>query len=211
MQKIKHLSTFILLFFLSCNQDNAVSDHSASKNGKTASNNTTIITIQPFSDFPQNELVVIVKELKKIYPLVAVNKPIAMPKSTLNKAKTRHRADSLIQFLSDSTSVGNVTIGLTTQDISTTLYKSEDWGVMGLGFCPGKACIASSFRLKGDNKFEKFFKVALHELGHTRGLPHCPIKTCFMRDAKVKGHWDEQINFCPSCKKVLVKAGWNLK
>ncbi len=82
---------------------------------------------------------------------------------------------------------------------------------MGLGFCPGKSCIASSFRLKGNNKLEKLYKVAIHELGHTQGLPHCSVKTCLMRDAEGKDCLNEETGFCKSCKAVLVKAGWALR
>ena len=76
---------------------------------------------------------------------------------------------------------------------------------MGLGFQPGKACIASNFRLR-DKK--NFFKVALHELGHTTGLPHCPEKTCFMRDAEGGDPTGEESGFCTKCKNYLIKKGW---
>lgn len=98
-----------------------------------------------------------------------------------------------------------VYIGITMQDISTTKGNNPDYGVMGLGFQPGKACIASNFRLR-DKK--NFFKVALHELGHTTGLPHCPEKTCFMRDAEGGDPTGEESGFCTKCKNYLIKKGW---
>jgi archaemetzincin len=82
---------------------------------------------------------------------------------------------------------------------------------MGLGYCPGKSCVASTFRLHGNNRFEKLVKVALHELGHTEGLNHCPEKTCLLRDAEGKDHLNEEKGFCASCKKYLIKKGWELK
>jgi archaemetzincin len=81
---------------------------------------------------------------------------------------------------------------------------------MGLGYCPGTACIASSYRLKKGNKLTQFYKVAIHELGHTQGLPHCSTKTCLMRDAEGGNPIDEENDFCPKCKKVLIAAGWAL-
>lgn len=62
----------------------------------------------------------------------------------------------------------------------------KDFGVMGLGYRPGKACVASSFRLNKENLDEQFYKIAIHELGHTQGLSHCPEKMCFMRSAEGK-------------------------
>jgi archaemetzincin len=82
-----------------------------------------------------------------------------------------------------------------------------DYGVMGLGFMPGKACVASNFRLR--NK-KNFFKVVIHELGHTTGLPHCPDKTCYMRDAEGGDHTSLENGFCGKCKKQLVEGGWKL-
>lgn len=49
------------------------------------------------------------------------------------------------------------------------------------------------------------------ELGHTQGLNHCPEKTCLMRDAEGKDHLNELKDFCPKCKSVLVKVGWQFK
>ena len=114
----------------------------------------------------------------------------------------------MIRQLSSQTPSNHVTLALTTKDISITKGKFADWGIMGLSYCPGKACVASIHRLK--NNKEQFFKIAIHELGHTQGLPHCPVKTCFMRDAEGGNHTNQEKEFCPKCKKVLVDAGWLL-
>ena len=92
--------------------------------------------------------------------------------------------------------------------ISTTKNEIKDFGVMGLGFRPGNACVASSFRLSKQNKLDQLFKVAIHELGHTQGLPHCEVKTCFMRDAEGKNQTNDEKEFCSSCKIKLEKKGW---
>jgi archaemetzincin len=169
------------------------------------------ILLQPFTDFPKADLLYISTQLRKIYGKVAIQAPIEFPNNSLNQSKKRHRAEIIIRFLSNQTKEGNLTIGLTTRDISTTKGNMPDWGIMGLGYCPGKSCIVSSYRIKGKNKWEKVFKVAIHELGHTQGLPHCPIPTCLMRDAKGKDTLDEEKAFCPKCKGILIKAGWALQ
>jgi archaemetzincin len=170
----------------------------------------TVIVIQPFNGFPAYLTQMVSVELKKMYKgTVIVRKSIPFPKNTLNYTKVRYRADSLIRHLSRVTPKGQLTIGLTNKDISTTKGEYPDWGIMGLGYCPGKSCIASTYRLKAGNLGEKLFKVAIHELGHTQGLPHCPVKTCLMRDAQGKDHLNEEKEFCPKCKRVLVKAGWS--
>ena len=226
---MKHFSfTYILvigLFSFSCIKNKSEENKQAAKienqNGKakvaqtkTTTKNADKVTIliQPFQNFPATSATAIEKELKKIYSgSVKINAPIDFPVNTMNRAKTRYRADALIDYLSKTTKPGFLTIGLTEKDISTTKEKIADWGIFGLGYCPGRSCIASTFRLKGNNKFEKLFKVAIHELGHTQGLDHCPVKTCLMRDAEGKDHLNEEKEFCAKCKSVLVKAGWELK
>ena len=190
MKTIKLLS--FLLFFSFLNFHESPSQSTILKNYKNI-----VVDLQPFNDLPAKDLEYIHNELKKIFSEIEVKKATPFPKFALNYNKTRYRADSLISFLSDNTLPGHVTIGLTTKDISTTKDKFQDWGVMGLGYCPGNACIVSSFRLNKENVLEQFYKVAIHELGHTQGLPHCPVNTCYMRDAKGKNHADEEIEFCP--------------
>lgn len=198
-------------FIISCNQNESAKTIKKPVYKTNIKRKQITIIIQPFADLPSADLKSVTKELKKYYKKIVVKTPIEFPRTSLNQSRTRHSADSLIRYLSNRTKDGYITIGLTTKDISSTKGEHKDWGVMGLSYCPGKSCIASSFRLKGTNKLEKLFKVAIHELGHTQGLPHCPVSTCFMRDAKGKDHMDEEKEFCPKCKAVLIKAGWELK
>jgi archaemetzincin len=200
-----------ITFIISCKQSET---STAIKNPvhKTTIKRTQItIIIQPFVDISSTDVEKVTKELKKYYKKIVIKTPIEFPRTSLNQSRTRHRADSLISYLNNRTKEGHLTIGLTSIDISTTKGKYTDWGIMGLSYCPGKSCIASSFRLKGVNKLEKLFKVAIHELGHTQGLPHCPENTCFMQDAKGRDPINEEKEFCPKCKAVLIKAGWELK
>lgn len=178
---------------------------------KISSTQKIIIDLQPFDDLPKQYLNYVHAELKKMYSDIEVKKSIPLPKLAWYAPRKRYRADSLIRYLSRRTPEGHLTIGLTTKDISTTNGDIKDWGIMGLGYCPGKSCVASSFRLSKDKKLLQLFKVSIHELGHTQGIPHCPDKTCYMQDAEGKNKTDEEVGFCDKCKKVLVKAGWALK
>jgi len=166
------------------------------------------IDVQPFADIATEETRYVFNELKKVYPNVTLKNPISLPQSAFFPSRNRYRADSLILLINTYTPNEHVTIGLTSKDISTTKDTVADWGVMGLGFCPGKACIASTFRLSKTEKLMQLFKVAIHELGHTQGLPHCVVKSCFMRDAEGHNPTNEEKDFCSDCKKYLIKKGW---
>lgn len=172
---------------------------------------TICIDIQPFPDMSLDLIVKVNAELLKITPNVAINRTIALPASAYYSKRGRYRADSLIRFLKSKTPEGHITIGMTTKDISTTKGQKEDYGIMGLGYQPGKACVVSTFRLKKRNLTDQFVKLSLHELGHTAGLPHCPISTCFMRDAEGKNQFDKETGFCDRCKTYLTVKGWTLE
>jgi len=162
------------------------------------------IFLQPFESFSKAEAEDLAGYLTKMGLSVQVAAPIPLPRSAWYQPKKRYRADSLIRYLSARTPKGSVTIGLTHKDISTTKDAAhKDFGVMGLGFQPGKACIVSSFRIRGENKKEKMLKVMVHEFGHNTGLPHCPQSDCLMRDAKGKDHLNEEKAFCKKCKSFL--------
>ena len=191
---------FISLIF-SCekSKDNAV------KNGEEIT-----ILIQPFEDIKPKQLSEISENIRKVYPNIKVLKPIKFPENSYYQPRNRYRADSIIQFLKFRTPKNSVTIGLTNKDISATKGKIADFGIMGLGYRPGSACLASSFRLNSKNRNEQFYRIAIHELGHTQGLKHCPEKTCFMRDAEGENHTDEETDFCKNCEKVLQQKHWKI-
>jgi len=207
----------IIMSFFSCNEIKIDEKKIDPKFNKSKPKKTLSIIIQPFDGIPISTTKLIAEQLKEIYSgNIIINKSIPLPINSVNFNKTRYRADSLIKYLSTLVKDNQLIIGLTNKDISMTKGKIKDWGIMGLGYCPGKSCIASTFRLKGKNKLDKLFKVAIHELGHTQGLAmtknkHCPVKTCLMRDAEGKDHLDELDMFCSSCKPILINAGWELK
>jgi archaemetzincin len=170
-----------------------------------------VFVIQPFTDLPALQAKEIYEKLKEINPKTILRKAIALPANSFYPQRNRYRADSIINYLNRFGKADTVIIGLTSKDISTTKGNTADWGVMGLGFQPGNACVISTFRLPKAEISGQFYKIAFHELGHTQGLPHCKNKTCFMRDAEGGNHLDEETEFCQSCKSFLKSKGWQLK
>ena len=81
--------------------------------------------------------------------------------------------------------------------------------VFGEATCPGKAALISLWRLKpefyGDAPNELLFlertlKEAVHELGHTLGLEHCPQSLCVMHFSNSILDTDaKQELFCKDC------------
>ena len=170
-----------------------------------------IIVIQPLGDFNIEQAKNVLNKIQTINPNVVLRENIPFPKNSYYELRNRYRADTIIKTIKNNIGKDSVIVGLSNKDISVTKGKIEDWGVMGLGYHPGKACVVSDFRMSIQNKNEQFYKVVLHELGHTEGLAHCPVKTCLMRDAEGKNHLNEEKDFCIKCKTYLIGKGWNLK
>jgi len=170
-----------------------------------------IFVLQPFNGLPDNQAKKVYEILKGINPKTILRKAIPLPSTAFYPARNRYRADSLINYLNRFGNADTVIIGLTNMDISTTKRDIADWGVMGLGFEPGNACVISTFRLSKTKLPAQFYKLVLHELGHTQGLPHCTNRTCFMRNAEGGNHLDEETGFCQTCKSFLKSKGWILK
>lgn len=196
---ILSICILISLISFSCNLSNSKSEQ-AKKN--------TIIVFQPFSGFPTQSLKYLEEKIHKTFPKLVVKQPIKLPVEALNYTKKRYRADSLIHFLGNRAKVNETIIGLTTKDISISKKGvSKDYGVFGFSLCPGNSGVISTFRIKGENKLEKLYKLAIHEIGHTKGLPHCTSTNCFMRDAKGKDHFNQLTDFCQNCKNKLRDSG----
>lgn len=144
---------------------------------------------------------------------VTRREPIALPRSAYYAPRRRYRADKLLDHLltlvedePDTTRV----LGLTEVDISTTKGKFHDWGIFGLAYSPGRAAVVSSRRLRrgAKNRGQLRFRVAstaLHEVGHTFGLPHCTEARCPMQDAEggIANTDASQGHLGPQCQQQL--------
>lgn len=197
----------LLLLLIGCQTYN----HRPRKASISNSDNSISFLIIPLGNISNSVVDHIFNNLKNIIPNTKVLTREPLPGSAYNSARNRYRADSLIAWLGRRANQNEVYIGVTTTDISTTNKERgvNDWGVMGLGFCPGNACVISNYRLK-DKSPKNVFKVVIHEVGHTSGLSHCPIKTCYMRDAKGGDHTSEETGFCNKCLAFLTSKGWNI-
>lgn len=171
------------------------------------------IGLLPFIGIDSNYSHLAAKELEAFYYCeVEILKSEKLPSNAFYQPRNRYKADSLIDWLAlQYPGKYDKIVGITDKDISTTKDSYDDWGIMGLGFCPGRSCVISTFRLKKNANQEKinerFAKVVLHETGHTFGLPHCNMgdTTCFMEDASgtIKTVDREQKKLCTACQSKI--------
>lgn len=206
---MKLVVSLVLIFLFSC-----------SKSDKSVANK--VVGVQIYDGFPKEKAIALAQEVTKFYKIKTFVLPeIELPKKAFVNIKSpRYRADSIITIqnrtINDSL---DFVLGLTHKDISITKHdikgnikepnwKYNDFGVMGLAYCPGKSCLISSFRLKNKDKeleYTRLKKVVIHEFGHNLGLTHCSNKECVMTSAveKISTIDNEKMELCSKCKKQL--------
>lgn len=204
--QVKFLFFLLLIIaIISCNQ---------SSNSLTNSikNNTDKFTValMPYKGFDTTLLNDVLKEVEVFYKCNAVILPVInLPQNAFYTPRQRYKADSLLFFQKQLAKDGiRSVVGFTAKDISTS---TPDWGIFGLGYCPGNACVVSTYRLQKVSVTtvqlkERLIKIVLHELGHNLGLPHCTSdKECLLTDAggTIKQVDRERKWLCSNCTQIL--------
>lgn len=137
--------------------------------------------------FPQEFIGIVERKLESELNIQAIQleRSIVVPESAYYKPRNRWRSELVLAVLQKMVpEVGGQNIlALTSVDISTTKGKYPDWGIMGQAYLPGNAAVLSTYRMGNRGPTvarHRLEVVAVHEVGHNLGLPHCLEKGCVM-------------------------------
>jgi archaemetzincin len=188
----------------------------AARPGRADTAAEPLIVLQPLgAATPGAELQAVSSALAAFYAVqVTVAPPLPLPAAAFYAKRRRYRAEKLLDHLvQNAPPAARVVLGLTAVDISTTKGSYEDWGILGLATLDGRSAVLSSFRCRRGAKNaahirDRFAKTAVHELGHSFGLDHCPTHGCIMHDGEGSVlTTDTEHDLCAATRARLTAAG----
>lgn len=169
------------------------------------------IGILPIGQVAPDVLAGLGEGLIKIFPDATchvINDMLPVPPQAFDKKRNQHNSSIILNKLRIYAAAHgefNQILGVVDVDV----YSSGLNYVFGEAYAPGKAALISLWRLKpqfyGENAGTEVFtarvlKEAVHELGHTLGLGHCPRGLCVMHFSNSIFDTDKkQTFFCGQC------------
>lgn len=151
----------------------------------------------------------VVREVFRLRCRVLRARPL--PTEALDRERHQYDADRLVEALfADLPSDGIGLIAVTNADLHEAGRGSF---VFGLASLIDRVGVVSLSRFRGtwwgepadSRRFaERYFKVLIHEVGHTLGVAHCPNRRCAMRDDRTLADLDASpTTFCDRCRAEL--------
>jgi archaemetzincin len=142
----------------------------------------------------------LVKRLEYLTNNVNILKSLPVPSSAYNPKREQYLAEEFLQFELDEPYDKLLVI------TDVDLYSGNLNFVFGIAEVLGKRAIISVHRLKDSDELynDRVLKEAVHELGHTFGLKHCPNPKCVMHFSNCLKDTDiKDWRFCHRCSDLL--------
>ncbi|MGE5219669.1 MAG: archaemetzincin family Zn-dependent metalloprotease [Chloroflexota bacterium] len=172
-------------------------------------NHPLVVTLLPCGAVPQAELNDLARDLsaKGIDVRLAKQRPV--PEEAFVSHRRQYRADEFLRVARSEP--GDRVLVVTNCD----LYADNLNFVFGLADAPGRCAAISLFRLRMGADEEIFrrraMKEAVHELGHTLGLPHCARPRCVMHFSNSLGETDDkETDWCEGCENQIQRERGNV-
>lgn len=170
-----------------------------------------IIAVSPIGEHEDGCIQAVMREVERLFGYPCEIIPILTEvEFAYNEKRDQYHSTIILEKLTESAPAEALkVIGITHVDLFIPIL-THVFGEAQLG---GTSCIISSYRLDqalssaglGSSFESRVVKEAIHELGHTFKLRHCPEKTCIMHYCRSVNDVDHKSGqFCRYCR-VLVE------
>lgn len=170
----------------------------------------TSILIAPVGDFDPQLLATLGREIERVFRLPARVDPLLSDLSfALDAGREQYHSTAILRRLAAAAPAGALRV-LALADVDLFIpILTYVYGEAQLG---GAACIVSTYRLNAGSGMLRFTekaagrvaKEAIHELGHTFNLRHCPDAACVMHYCRSEADVDRKSNdLCRYCRILL--------
>lgn len=164
------------------------------------------IALFPVGDLDRHDLDALARDLAAAGLETVVADGTELPPDAFDPARGQFRADVLLEIAHDHAHrrPGEYALAVTGAD----LYAHGLNFVFGMAETSGRAAVISLSRLRlgadADTFRRRALKEAIHEIGHTLGLGHCPDPDCVMWFSNTLAETDrKRSTFCATCRQRL--------
>ena len=160
------------------------------------------VLLVPLGGVPPQDIAQLADDLAGRGLTINVGAPAELPAGAYDRARGQYRAERVLALMRESR--GPRVLGVTERD----LYARGMNFVFGIADGLGRAAVMSLFRLgigaDRATRRERALKEAVHELGHTFGLPHCADARCVMHFSNSLADTDAKgSDLCVRCRARL--------
>lgn len=158
----------------------------------------------PYGPVEQEDLEFLMCTLSERGMKVSIATERKVPAAAFNAMRRQYRGDLFLKAPREE--AFDRVLAVTNCD----LYENDLNFILGLADAREKSAVISLFRLRMGANEETFhsraLKEAVHELGHTWGLPHCQNPHCVMHFSNSLEDTDRKgTEWCESCDKKILK------
>lgn len=169
-----------------------------------------LVEVIPFGPIDGTACEVAAAHVQALMGLPAkVQAPWPVPAYAQLPARRQYDAGPILKSMAQELPLFQVRLGITGLDLCLPILSY----VFGEAFLGGRLAIVSLFRLsplpeggrvEPSLLYERLAKVALHEVAHALGIPHCREAGCLMRFSQGLKNLDSlALHFCPGCVQEL--------
>ncbi len=161
---------------------------------------TRRLAILPFRGTDPSTLAMLIEDLARHGMHATLMPESEVPRVAYEPARRQYRARELLEVCARAAEPMHV-LAVTEHD----LYADDLNFVFGIAQMRGRAAVISLARLRLGADVSRFrarlLKEAMHELGHTFGLEHCPDPACVMYFSNTLMDTDRKGGeFCSTCR-----------